>query len=248
LGVLGKRAVLIWSLPESVIFVPEGRSFGSSHDVSGYGCPLGECGYVSRLAELASWRHEALVKPVESEKLAGTVSVPWLGEKSLGFLEQLGAALTVIPQNYGDWHLFVDSGDSIENKQYVRGVFSGIGHCRLEQPGPRYAEALLRSRTAVIYGGYNSLMDVLYAGVPALVVERGMRDNEQQQHLQRLRTTVGEGIQVISETEILSEQIVLFLLENLSKDSNPAVAAVNVGGATEAATMLNRMLNEQVRQ
>jgi predicted glycosyltransferase len=211
-----------------------------------YGVLARECGYVARLSEVAHWMDGKFAGSSGGERLAGTVSVPWMGEKSLGFLEQLGIALADIPQDYGDWHLFVDLGDSIENKKYVQDIFSGIDYCRLEQPGPKYTEALLRSKTAVIYGGYNSLMDVLYAGIPALVVEREMRDGEQQLHLQRLREKVGEGVRVIPEAEIPGEQIASCLLENLLINGNPA-AAVNLDGAANVAVMLNRLLNSDVR-
>ncbi len=168
--------------------------------------------------------------------LAGTVSVPWLGENSFGFLEQLADALAAIDKKYGDWHLFVDNGGSIETKKKIWGMFSGFCHCTLEEPGPRYGEALMRSKTALIYGGYNSLMDVLYAGVPALVVEREMRDGEQQLHLQRLRKKVGEGVRVIPEAEILGEQIASYLLDNLLINGNPT-AVINLDGAADAAVI-----------
>ncbi len=209
-----------------------------------YGIQPFECGYVSRLAALASWSDEVPFESVEAVKLAGTVSVPWIGEKSLGFLGQLGVALAATPQNYGDWHLFVDSGDSLEYKKHVRDMFSRIGHCRLEQPGPRYAEALLRSKIAVIYGGYNSLMDVLYTGIPALVVEREMRDNEQQIHLQRLQRKIGSRIHIIQEAEILDEQMLSFLLDNVPGNQN-SDAVINLDGAATAASILNRILNKK---
>jgi predicted glycosyltransferase len=207
-----------------------------------YGILPRECGYVSRLAEISSWRDGASIKTPEGERLAGVVSVPWIGEKSLGFLEQLADALAVIPQEHGNWHLFIDTGDSIKFRKIVWDMFSKLPHCSVELPGSRYAEALLHSKSAVIYGGYNSLIDILYTGLPALVVEREMRDNEQQLHLQQLRTKVGEMIHVIPETEILGEQIASLLLDNLSKNINPSV--VNIDGATEAAVILNRLLKK----
>jgi predicted glycosyltransferase len=207
-----------------------------------YGIPPRECGYVSRLAEVENCTGEMSVNSAGGARLAGTVSVPWLGENSLGFLEQLADALAAIDEKYGHWHLFVGSGDSVKAKKKIWDMFSGLCHCTLEEPGPRYGEALMRSKTAVIYGGYNSLMDVLYAGLPALVVERAMRDNEQQLHLQQLQKKVGNRIHVIPEAEILSDQILSFLCDNLSKAVNPSVA-VNLVGAAKAAAILTRLLD-----
>ena len=207
-----------------------------------YGIPPRECGYVSRLAEVENCTGEMSVNSAGGARLAGTVSVPWLGENSLGFLEQLADALAAIDEKYGHWHLFVGSGDSVKAKKKIWDMFSGLCHCTLEEPGSRYGEALMRSKTAVIYGGYNSLMDVLYAGLPALVVERAMRDNEQQLHLQQLQKKVGNRIHVIPEAEILSDQILSFLCDNLSKAVNPSVA-VNLDGAAKAAAILTRLLD-----
>lgn len=208
-----------------------------------YGAAPQECGYVSRLAELDFRR---LDEPDSNEGLAGTVSVPWLGEKSLHFLEQLACGLATIPQDFGEWRLFLDTGDSPEVKKKVFGLFAGLSHCRLELPGLRYIDALLCSQTAVIYGGYNSLMDILYVGLPALVVEREMQDNEQQIHLQRLLARVGDRINTVSEADITGEQITSLLLDNLVKNERLPVA-VNLKGAAEAATILAQSLKEKSR-
>jgi len=202
-----------------------------------------ECGYVSRLAELAAWTERSREFEM-GDTLAGTVSIPWLGEKSLHFLQLLAVALTNIPQNFGNWHLFIDTGSSQSVKKKVFRMFAGLSHCTLEQPGMKYVETLLRSKTAVIYGGYNSLMDVLYTGLPTLVVERQMRDNEQQLHLQRLAKKVKERIIVISEAGVTSEQMTASLLDNFSKDERVPVD-VNLDGAAEAAIALNEFLDDR---
>ena len=220
------------------------RVLGGSH-LEGlkqqYGAEALECGYVSRLAELDFLRVDG---PVQNELPAGTVSVPWLGEKSLHFLEQLACGLANIPPDFGKWHIFVDTGDSAEVQKEVWSLFAGLTHCRLERPGVRYVDSLLCSKTAVIYGGYNSLMDVLYVGLPALVVERAMQDNEQQIHLQRLLARVGDRINTVPEADINGEQITSFLLDNLSKNKKLPVA-VNLSGATEAAMILDRLVKEK---
>ena len=74
-----------------------------------YGREALECGYVVRLAELCSWNIGLLNS---DEKLAGTISIPWLGEKSMVFLACLAKALKNIPLSLGRWHLFAGSGGS----------------------------------------------------------------------------------------------------------------------------------------
>jgi len=197
-----------------------------------------ECGYVSRFAEFVALRSARLEREAQ---FAGTVSIPWLGEKSLDFLRQLAKALEIIPENLGNWRLFIDAGDSAEIKKEVWSLFAGLRHCCLEQPGGRYGEALLRSKTAVIYGGYNSLMDIVHTGIPALVIEREMMDDEQRLHLQRLIAIGGGRISSLPESDATVEQIQTMLLDNLQKESNKPTA-VNLDGAVQAAKMINRLL------
>jgi hypothetical protein len=195
---------------------------------------------VSRFAEFLALRSAWLERGAQ---FAGTVSVPWLGEKSLDFLRQLAKALEIIPENLGNWRLFIDAGDSAEIKKKVWRLFAGLRHCCLEQPGERYGEALLRSKTAVIYGGYNSLMDIMQTGIPALVIEREMLDDEQRLHLQRLFAIGGSRIISLPESSATVEQIHTMLLNNLQKEGSQS-AAVNLDGAVQAAKMINRLLYE----
>ncbi len=197
-----------------------------------------ECGYVSRLAELAAWQGEFLQC---REKLAGTVSVPWLGEHSMNFLEQLARALAVVPQNYGKWKLFIDTGTSVLRHRKIWKLFEGMDHCSLELPGERYSQALLSSKMCVIYGGYNSIADALYCGIPALVLERKMQDREQHLHLEQLRKNGCDTIQAIAETELTRELLVSHLLAALSQKNNSS-CSVNLNGGTEAADILADMV------
>lgn len=193
-----------------------------------------ECGYVSRLAELAAWQGEFFRC---REKLAGTVSVPWLGEHSMNFLEQLGQALAVVPRNYGKWKLFIETGASALRRRKIWEMFEGMDHCTVDLPGERYSNALLSSKTCVIYGGYNSIVDALYCGIPALVLERKMQDQEQHQHLEQLRKNGCDTIQAIAETELTRELLVSYLLAGLSQNNN-SCCSVNLQGGTQAADIL----------
>ncbi|WP_457578023.1 hypothetical protein [Desulfomarina sp.] len=197
-----------------------------------------ECGYVSRLAELAAWQGEFRQF---REKLAGTVSVPWLGEHSMNFLEQLAQALAVVPRNYGKWKLFIDTGTSVSRRRKVWKMFEEIDHCSLEIPGERYSDALLSSEMCVIYGGYNSIVDAIYCGIPALVLEREMRDQEQHLHLEQLRKNGCDTLQVVSETELTRELLVSHCLAALSQKNNSS-CPVNLQGGAKTADILAEMV------
>lgn len=197
-----------------------------------YGVAPYECGYVSRLGEYF------LCNRQEGEKRlwAGVVSVPWIGEKTVHFLQCLAQALQDIPLQYGVWCLFIDT-DGTTKKSFVASLFSDLQNCRLRQPGSSYSDVLMNAQTAVIYGGYNSLVDVLIAQVPALIILREMKDQEQQDHVHCLQQTRGDTFKSLSEDDITAEQLQTLLLHNL-KRSGSTGCGVDVDGATRAARYL----------
>ena len=44
--------------------------------------------------------------------IAGTISIPWLGEKTMDFLGVLASVLQKIPKSFGRWLLFIDTEQS----------------------------------------------------------------------------------------------------------------------------------------
>lgn len=197
-----------------------------------YGVIPFECGYVSRLGEYLQYNSTGN----RECPWAGVVSVPWLGEKSLFFLECLAAALANIPLDLGLWCLFIDTGDEAI-KTTVVDLFSGLRNCRLERPGKAYAEVLVNARSALIYGGYNSLVDVLYAGIPTLVILREMQDQEQQAHVKCLQEKLEGSFVSLSEGEISVASLSLALMRNVIAII-PREHGVDVDGATRAASYL----------
>lgn len=207
-----------------------------------YGVQPVECGYVSRLREL---RHVLPGDPGAETTFAGTVSVPWLGEHTLAFLRTLAGALTILGPEHGPWRLFVELGGQSAVRAEIEKLFGRLPHCRLEAPsGLRYVQALLASRSAVIYGGYNSIMDVLALNLPAVVVLRAMQDNEQQIHMEKLRHAAGDSLQVVDEAHAEAGQLADLLLGNLAGKSWPS-RQINLDGAEHAAGYLMRLLSGQ---
>lgn len=198
-----------------------------------------ECGYVLRMAEFCLWNDGF---SSAEETLAGTVSIPWIGERTLDFIEVLAGAINKISQDVGCWHIFIDTTSSAASGNKIRRLFKELGNCRLEPPGANYAKALSRSKSVVIFGGYNSLMDVLHTGVPALVVLRQMKDEEQQLHLKLLKEVAGESITTVSESQNSVDELESLLLSNLHKKRKP-LAAVKTDGAPRAADYLYSLLS-----
>ncbi len=152
-------------------------------------------GYVSRFLEMKHWT------PYNSGKYAGTIAVPWLSETSLTFLENLYKALSDLGERYGRWKIFVD----LKKLEAVANSFklqlNDIPYCSVENVSDRYLAALANSRVALIYGGYNSLTDIMAAKVPSVVIVRGMNDREQEEHVRKISQLKPNLIYVLKESE-----------------------------------------------
>ncbi|MGI9538484.1 MAG: hypothetical protein ACR2PB_15535, partial [Desulfocapsaceae bacterium] len=152
--------------------------------------PAVEMGYVSRVRELAQF----YANDTDSrEKLAWTISLPWFDDHTAQLVHSLHEALGRIGEGQGNCHIYVEQSRA----QEVGDIFSSLPHCLVEPIGDNYIGSLSRSKAAVIYGGYNSILDVMALGKPALVVLRATRDREQQEHLELLQRSVGERMLVI---------------------------------------------------
>lgn len=226
----------------AILWYGDSSVLGASHCrqlIEHYNSVPVECGYVLRLSEFAFWNSRLMES---DEHLAGTISVPWLGEKTIDFLEILSAVLKKIPGCFGSWKLFVDTESSGGGRALqIRQLFENIPGCRIESPGSKYFPALLHSKTAIIYGGYNSLMDVIHAGIPALVILREMEDEEQQLHLQKLKEVTGESLLTFSEAQVSAEELEESLLKHLQRDRLSAVV-LKKNGAACAAEFLHSLL------
>ncbi len=226
----------------SLLWYGDSTVLGPSHCQllhSQYGAEPVECGYVLRLAEYGFWNNRL---PVPAARPAGTIAVPWLGEESLRFLACLAQALKKIPEAYGCWYLFVDTGTEPESQKLIGELFREMANCRIEPPGGNYAATLLCSKTAVVYGGYNSIMDILHVRIPALIVYREMADEEQRIHLQRLVGVTGDYVTMVSESRVTGEELEGLLVTNLGREK-AVPCAIGTDGASRAAQQLYRLLS-----
>lgn len=192
-----------------------------------------ECGYVSRLIELVSTAHPTIIN-----RYGCTISIPWFGEHTHKFFDRLIEAIGLLGPDFGRFRIFVGHDDISSCMQKLE----GLDFCTLERFGPQYVEALYSSRSAVVFGGYNSLVDVLSLGIPTLVVMRDMRDREQQEHLETLIGTVGNRLTATLENECSVEQLYTLLVDRMKVDIDPFALPVNLGGAEKAARALAALL------
>jgi len=195
-----------------------------------------ECGYVSRLAEL-NRLHSNL--PHSDREHACTISIPWIGEHTEMFLRKLAEAMQRIGPGYGQFRIYLGDGASEGSKN----LLNRLEGCAVEPFGSSYAHSLTNSKSAIIFGGYNSLVDVLAVRIPALVVLRNMRDKEQQEHLASLTKAEDVNLLLLDEKDCSPDIMHQHILNLLGNDlpTTPS-GGVNLDGAENAAHALAALL------
>ncbi len=152
-------------------------------------------------------------------------------------LEALAGALGKLGPGAGPWHVFVGASGP-EAARAAAAPFAGLAHVRVLPFGPDYLDLLAAARVALVYGGYNSLTDVLAAGVPAVVLSRGMRDGEQEAHVSRLAAATaypppGRGrAHGAALADILAERLAC----------RAAPPPINLDGAADTARLIARRI------
>jgi len=202
-----------------------------------FGCAPIPCGYVSRLGELARWRKS---EQPEIKKYAGSISIPWQGEQTLTVIKNLVIALKKIGPQHGRWNIFLGTNtEQPENNPDQ--WFKELSHVHVQPPGSQYAQSLTHSKTALIYGGYNSITDVLCLNIPAVVLLRAMQDEEQQQHLQQLARHTGHQLRILPEHEATPEKLEQLLRAQLGCHLPAPVIELN-GAETAAHALVQSIL------
>jgi len=186
-----------------------------------------ETGYVSRVREI---KH---IIALEKDPVAGTIAIPWGSDATWAFMRNIHSALAAIDNTYGRWRLFVPG----EKKDTIQELFRSLSFCTIEEVSERYVPALLNSKAAMVYAGYNSLTDVLAAQIPSVVLLRDVEDKEQEDHLTRLIPFTKESIQVLAESKA-DARTIRAALEKQLHASVWRDQTINIRGAEMAASFL----------
>jgi predicted glycosyltransferase len=196
-----------------------------------YGMQPRVAGYVSRLKEIEHWRGTSTSSVKE---YAGTIAIPWDSNASVAIVHTIHEVLTAIGDQFGTWHLFLKS-----NLQ----MFDDLPFCIVQKPGPGYLETLLHSKIAIIYGGYNSITDVLVTNTPSIIFLRGFDDLEQQEHVAMLAADEGTSMIVFDENSVDAvalKDAMVRMLRVARPDSN----RLELNGAEETARIIVELLDE----
>ena len=185
-------------------------------------------GYISRFLEMKHWSLYA------SEKYAGTIAIPWFSETTLTLLEPLARALDEIGGRYGKWKIFTDLHELQKVASDANRKFEKNPHCDVENVSDQYLAALANSRVAMVYGGYNSLTDIMAANLPAVVIIRSVNDKEQEEHVNKIIQARGKLMVSLTETEITWKKLHTALETQLNVDPKGG-REVQLNGSEKAA-------------
>ena len=199
-----------------------------------------EAGYVSRMAELDVYNPS----PGPASIYAGTLAIPWFGESSERLIRVVGDVLAQIDNKYGLWKIYVPKEYIDAKTSACKEKLNKLPSCEVKSFGPSYHQDLARSRAAIIFGGYNSITDVLHAKVPTVVLERGMQDDEQQQHLCQLSRFTQNFLVSVAENDLQADELHSLLMRQLQRgfDQHSCSFQINLNGATNAANYLAGLL------
>ncbi len=203
-----------------------------------FGVAAKETGYVSRMAERLQLPGSAAA---DQPPLAGVISMPWMTKQSADVLDRLAEALAQLGDHFGSWRLFLSPLLNVDHS-HIATKLKALAFCTISPPDDTYLTALARSRAAVIYGGYNSLTDVLFARTPGLVLQREMQDREQPQHLKALVEANAARLIIREETQVTSAGLVKDLRELLT-ESKVTCRPPNLLGAETAARYLANLVH-----
>ncbi|EPR44120.1 hypothetical protein dsx2_1864 [Desulfovibrio sp. X2] len=202
------------------------------------------CGYVSRLRELDA---AGLLAPAGMRR-GVVMGLSWADAASPGLLRAVSEAAARTCKTLGPWRIFLDYGRG-EGAGTVREeaarLFSGVPGATLCDFGEAYADAMAGARLAVVYGGYNSLTDVLAADIGGVVLLRGMKDNEQELHVAGLAARRPDLVPLDA-----ARLDATGLVQGLEKALAAApvrscrAEAVSIDGAARAADLLAALVRE----
>ena len=123
----------------------------------------------------------------------------------------------------------------------IYAFFRDLPFCSVEPAGDRYPEALINCRSALIYGGYNSLMDILWTETPAVVLLRSMQDREQEDHVAKLRPKRTAEMIVLHEQKATPDNLTR-ALRSLLQDPVVIQQNINMAGAANTAGHLAALI------
>lgn len=217
---------------------PESEAVAQRLHYTGY---VTEAGEVAAAARAADARAEGPL-PGQGEVLVSAGG----GAVGARLLHTALAARPLSPLAGIPWRLLI--GPNMPEADF-REIAAAAGEgVVVERARPDFAAMLTRARLSISQGGYNTLMEVLAAGLPGVVVPfAGGTETEQTQRADALAKR--ELITLVPEAELSAERLARGIAEALERGGAPQtpgaeIAPFRLGGAEETARHLMARLRE----
>lgn len=189
-----------------------------------------EAGEVAEAARAGNGRHQGEAGRGEVIVSAGG------GAVGLALMRAALAARPLTPLASAPWRLLV--GHNVPEPEFRNLAADAAAGVVVERARPDFAEMLTRARLSISQGGYNTVMEVLAAGLPAVVVPfAGGGETEQSQ---RATALAARGlITVVEESRLSAEHLAGGIARALETHGRPKEALpFRLDGAAETARHL----------
>lgn len=197
-----------------------------------------ELGYVSRAFELEKW---GAFKQPNVQRSGITISFSWLTKPTSVVLSKLADIAEYVGDKWGQWHVFLgkDYSDGKAEKEIQR--LASIPHCSIEPFSDRYLINLSNSRLAIVSGGYNTLTDLIWAGIPSLILVRNTQDAEQIIHVGKLANLFCEHW-IVKDEEGINKRYMEAIITDLYPKKISRIS-FNIKGSENAAVLISELLS-----
>jgi predicted glycosyltransferase len=201
------------------------------HRVEDLDCDIRYTGFVQQ---------DISVTPTEPVETTGPVIVASIGSgryrEGQLLLEQTIRAATLLQEQIPHrFHLF--AGPFIPEAVYadLRRLGRNVQNVEIETYSPHFAEHLKRAALSISMGGYNTIMNLLAAGVPGLVYPYTASD-DREQHIRGAKLERLGVIELLHPSMLTPLQLAGKILGMLAKQS--ARIAFDMDGASQTASIL----------
>jgi len=199
-----------------------------------FGKPPHEMGYVSRAVEVCGWPN---FSGLRSKKTDGTIGISWCTHSTEKMLSCISRAVHEMNRVDQVWRSYVgQSRVDMEREKIIepllRSRFFDVNDFSDE-----YLWTLRQSKLAIVYGGYNSITDILWAKIPSIIIIRQSRDSEQAIHAHLIKSRFSKSIHVFNESE-LSKNDISNSIKKLAEAPALKVKPSSLKGAEKSAQYL----------
>jgi len=186
-------------------------------------------GYISRALELDHRGHIPLPRIAPD----GIAVFSFMSDSGLTILHALAEFLASRPEER--WEFYLGAG-YLEQRGPIVAEISKLPNCHIRPISPDYLGSLRIAKVAVVFAGYNTITDLLWAGTPAVVLMRNTTDIEQPDNARMLQGQLGDSAITLDE-RIDPATFTASIRAQMQKTRRPT-RQVDLNGAEASARLL----------